>query len=135
MAMDRIQVGEQTAATEMNVQASALADTLRATQARAEHTSIAMQGQQRIANDLEAYVDRFHGQGRSMISNSEQRHWSIVRELSQTRSDIARVESEAERKVRTTRAECETHVCSLELSARAAHSRAHSAEKGSAARL
>ncbi len=60
-----------------------------------------------------------------MISKSEQKHWSIVTELAQVRSDLARVETEAERKIRVTLTECETHSLGLELSARAADARSH----------
>ena len=91
MAMDRIQVGEHHAAMEMNAQVNSRVDTLRATQERAERASVAMQDQQQISNDLAAYVDKLHAQGRTMINNSEQKHWNIVRELPQARSDLARV--------------------------------------------
>jgi len=48
MAMDRIQAGEHHAAMEMNAQVNSLVDTLRATQERAERTSVAMQDQQHL---------------------------------------------------------------------------------------
>ena len=98
-------------------------DTLRATQNRAEQSSLAVIDQQRIANDLELYANRFTALGRAMINNSEQKHWSIVTELSKARSDLARVETEAERKIRVRLLECESHAHGLELSARAADAR------------
>ena len=101
MEMDRVRAGELNAAQEMNSQMTSLVETLRATQNRAEQSSLAVLDQQRIANDLEVYANRLTAQGRAMINNSEQKHWSIVAELSKARSDLARVETDAERKIIT----------------------------------
>jgi hypothetical protein len=120
MEMDRVRASEHNAAQEMNSQMTSLVETLRATQSRAEQSSLAVLDQQRIANDLEQYANKLTAQGRAMINNSEQKHWSIVTELAKVRSDLARVETEAERKIRVTLLECESHAHGLELSARAA---------------
>ena len=60
-----------------------------------------------------------------MIKKSEQNHWSIVTELAKVRSDLVRVGTEDERKIRVTLLECESHAHGLELSARAADARSH----------
>ena len=125
MEMDRVRASEHNTAQKMNSQMTTLVETLRATQGRAEQSSLAVIDQQRIANDLELYANKLTAQGRAMINNSEQKHWSIVTELAQVRSDLARVETEAERKIRVTLMECESHVHGLELSARAADVRTH----------
>ena len=106
MEMDRVLAGDMIAAQEMNFQMTSLVETLRMTQSRAERSSLAALEQQRIADDLEAYANELTAQGRTMINNSEQKHWSIFAELTKTRSDLARVETESEREVRMTFAEC-----------------------------
>ena len=116
MEMDRVRAGELNAVQEMNSQMISLVVTLRATPNRAEHSSLAVIGQQRIANDLEWYATKLTAQGRAMINSSEQKHWSIVTELAKVRSDLARVETEAERKIRVTLMGCESHAHGLELS-------------------
>ena len=121
MEMDRVRASEHNAAQEMNSQMTSLVETLRATQSRAEQSSLAVLVQQTIiSNDLELYANKLTAQGRAMINKSEQKHWSIVTELAKVRSDLARVETEAERKIRVTLLECESHAHGLELSARAA---------------
>ncbi len=60
-----------------------------------------------------------------MMSKSEQKRWSNVAKLTKTRSDHARMETEAERRMQMTLTECETHALGLELAARAADMRAH----------
>ena len=67
MEMDRIRVGELNAAQEMNSQMTSLVDTLRATQNRAEQSSLAVLDQQRIANDPESCATRLTSHGRAMI--------------------------------------------------------------------
>ena len=125
MDMDRVRASEHNAAQEVNSQMTSLVETRRAPQSRAEQSSFAVLDHQRIANDLEQYANKLNAQGRAMIKNSEQKHWSIVTELAQVRSELARVETEAERRIRVTLTECETHSHGLELSARAAVARSH----------
>ena len=125
MEMDRVRASEQNTEQAMNTQMTTLVETLRAAQGRAELSSLALIDQQRIANDLEQYANKLNAQGRAIINDSEQKHWSIVTELAQVRSELARVETEAERKIRMTLAACETQSNGLELSARAADMRAH----------
>ena len=120
MEMDRVRASEQNTEQAMNTQMTTLVETLRAAQGRAELSSLAMIDQQRIANDLEQYANKLNAQGRAMINDSEQKHWSIVTELAQVRSELARVETEAERKIRMTQQACETQSEGLELAARAA---------------
>jgi hypothetical protein len=93
MEMDRVRASEQNTEQAMNNQMNTLVETLRAAQGRAELSSLAMIDQQRIANDLEQYANKLNAQGRAMINDSEQKHWSIVTELAQVRSELARVET------------------------------------------
>ena len=108
MELERVRANEQNAEQAMNAQMTTLVETLRAAQGRAELSSLAAIDQQRITNDLEQYANMLNAQGRAMINNSEQKHWSIVSELAQARSEFARVETEAERKIRMTLVACET---------------------------
>jgi hypothetical protein len=123
MELERVRANEQNAEQAMNAQMTTLVETLRAAQGRAELSSLAAIDQQRITNDLEQYANMLNAQGRAMINNSEQKHWSIVSELAQARSEFARVETEAERKIRMTLVACETQTEGLELAARAANMR------------
>ena len=102
MEMGRVRASEQNTEQAMNAHMTTLVETLRAAQGRAELSSLAAIDQQRIANDLEQYANKLNAQGRAMINDSEQKHWSIVTELAQVRSELARVETEAERKIRMT---------------------------------
>ena len=90
MELERVRANEQNAEQAMNAQMTTLVETLRAAQGRAELSSLAAIDQQRITNDLEQYANRLNAQGQAMINNSEQKHWSIVSELAQARSEFAR---------------------------------------------
>ncbi len=96
MEMGRVRDGEVFAAEEMNAQMTSLAETFRTTQYRAEQSALAALEQQRIADKLEAYARRLTALGRSMLNNSEQKHWSIIAELNKVRSDLVRMDTDAE---------------------------------------
>ena len=99
LEMSRVRDNELAASEGMEAQMGQLIGVLRATQSRAEDSSLAALEQQKLASDLDVYAKRLTTQGRMMIKNSEQKQWNLVSELNASQLLLARVQTEAREEI------------------------------------